>query len=214
MSHLISSKRQLTGQDIWPHPRRLSQTCTTIPDYLIGGQEVGNGRKCILWNFCSIKRKTSLPKCCPTSLFPLPIKRKNLDTFTFMRFARDFPIGPQFLPLLLSSRFSPRVYFYHKSLSPSRRMSRFTSAELAKITWQHLRKLWSLKPPHWCELEKITKLQALELLWSFGGFLTPSNQQSCGVTHHGAHAMAFPCLMCCCFIHECHLHDADKPEKI
>ena len=92
----------------------------------------------------------------PPPSFPLPIKRKNLDTFTFMRFARDFPIGPQLLPLLLSSRFSPRVYFYHKSLSPSRRMSRFTSAELAKITWQHLRKLWSFKPPHWCELEKKT----------------------------------------------------------
>lgn len=148
MSHLISSKRQLTGQDIWPHPRRLSQTCTTIPDYLIGGQGVGNGRKCILWNFCSIKRKTSLPKCCPTSPFPpANQKEKSQKTFTFMRFARDFPIGHGGKPLLSSRSFTLSLLLPQLPATPRRRMSRFTSAELAKITCQHLRKLWSFKPP-------------------------------------------------------------------
>ena len=87
----------------------------------------------------------------------------------------------------------PRVYFYHKSLWPRRRMSRFTSAELAKITWQHLRKLWSFKPPKpWCELEKKSpNSKYLRIaLRSFGGFPEiPSNQPkkkvAASVTHHG-----------------------------
>lgn len=65
---------------------------------------------------------------------------------------------------------------------------------------------------HCVNWKKITKLQALELL---RGHLEDSwfpLSTKLLKTHHGTeHAMAFPCLMCCCFIHECHLHDADKP---
>ncbi len=79
------------------------------PPFLIGGQGAENGRKGNLWSFWGIKQKASLSKCCPTSLFPLPIKRKNLNTLTFMRFARESSIGHGFATS--EFEFFTQIYF-------------------------------------------------------------------------------------------------------
>lgn len=114
----------------------------------------------------------------PPPSFPCQSKGKISKNLHFHEICYKFSNWPWWKAT--SSEFkilSPRVYNpTTTSLSPSRRMSRFTSAEFAKITWQHLRKLWSFKPPaagvNWKTYKKKSpNSKYLRIAFrSFGGF--------------------------------------------